>query len=152
MRALSIRDPWAQAIVNGPKRVENRTWAPPEHIRGQRIAIHTSKKVEHNDAQDLADHALFDYKPGEAYPGYIIGVATIIGVMNPETHQTETWVEGVDIPPHCIVDWFVTGCWGWLLDDVHALTRPIPAKGMLGLWTVPPHVESDIISQMQVSP
>ena len=46
MKALTIKQPWAWAITHGTKRVENRTWKPPFHIIGQRIAIHTSVRIE----------------------------------------------------------------------------------------------------------
>jgi len=40
MRALTLRQPWAWAIVHGQKRIENRPWKPWRDIIGQRIAIH----------------------------------------------------------------------------------------------------------------
>ena len=30
---------------------------------------------------------------------------------------------------------------GWELDDVVALARPVPCKGLLGLWEMPESVE-----------
>lgn len=42
MKALSIRQPWAWAIVNAGKRVENRTWET--RYRGP-ILIHAAKGV-----------------------------------------------------------------------------------------------------------
>src|SRR4029077_13343257 len=38
--ALTLWQPWASAIVLGPKRVENRPWAPPSKVLGKRIWIH----------------------------------------------------------------------------------------------------------------
>lgn len=43
MRALTWR-PWSDAIVRGPKRVENRPWTPPGFFLGETIAIHAGKK------------------------------------------------------------------------------------------------------------
>lgn len=40
MMALTVKQPWAWAIVHSTKRVENRTWPPPDKIIRQRIAIH----------------------------------------------------------------------------------------------------------------
>lgn len=45
MKALSIRQPWAWWIVNGPKRVENRTWATK--YRGP-VLIHAGKAWHNN--------------------------------------------------------------------------------------------------------
>jgi len=44
--ALTIRDPWAQAIIHGGKRIEKRTWKPPEKVIGERVAIHCGKTVD----------------------------------------------------------------------------------------------------------
>lgn len=43
---LTIQDPWAQAIVWGSKRIENRTWKPPDKVIGKRIAVGASKTVD----------------------------------------------------------------------------------------------------------
>ena len=43
MKALTVSQPWAWAIISGRKRVENRTWSTP--VRG-RIAIHSAKKQD----------------------------------------------------------------------------------------------------------
>jgi len=39
---LSVRQPWASLIVLGVKGIENRSWAAPPALIGQRIAIHAS--------------------------------------------------------------------------------------------------------------
>jgi len=46
MKALSVRQPWAWLIVHGYKDVENRTWAPPPHLIGQRFYIHAPKTFD----------------------------------------------------------------------------------------------------------
>ncbi len=43
MKALSIRQPWAEPIVDGRKRYDLRKWKPG--MRG-RVAIHAAKTVE----------------------------------------------------------------------------------------------------------
>lgn len=44
--ALSIREPWATLIIDHDKRIENRTWTPPEKVRGERFAIQASKQLD----------------------------------------------------------------------------------------------------------
>ncbi len=34
--------------------------------------------------------------------------------------------------------------WAWLLQEPFWLSRPIPAKGMLGLWTMPREIEYQV--------
>ena len=43
MRALTVWQPWASLIATGHKTVETRTWAPPQALIGERIAIHAAK-------------------------------------------------------------------------------------------------------------
>lgn len=33
MKALSLWQPFASAIIFGTKRIENRRWTPPDHVR-----------------------------------------------------------------------------------------------------------------------
>lgn len=43
MKAITLKQPWASLVASGLKQVENRTWAVPRSIRGERIAIHAGK-------------------------------------------------------------------------------------------------------------
>jgi hypothetical protein len=43
MKAITLKQPWASLVASGLKQVENRTWAVPKSIRGERIAIHAGK-------------------------------------------------------------------------------------------------------------
>jgi hypothetical protein len=45
MKALSIWQPWASLIMSGHKKIETRSWPAPYPIRGQRIAIASTKTV-----------------------------------------------------------------------------------------------------------
>ena len=41
--AISVRQPWAWAILHAGKDVENRTWAIPEKYIGRPVLLHASK-------------------------------------------------------------------------------------------------------------
>ncbi len=45
MKALSIWQPWASLIMSGHKKIETRSWPAPYSVRGQRIAIASTKTV-----------------------------------------------------------------------------------------------------------
>lgn len=45
MHALTVKQPWAEAIARHGKNVENRSRRPPAHLIGQRIAIHAGQTV-----------------------------------------------------------------------------------------------------------
>ena len=44
MKALTLHQPWASLIAEGPKTVETRSWSAPAWVIGQRIAIHAGKR------------------------------------------------------------------------------------------------------------
>ena len=53
MKALSIKQPWAWAIIHAGKNVENRTWATS--YRGP-LLIHAGKTFDHEGYQWIMDH------------------------------------------------------------------------------------------------
>ena len=55
MKALSIRQPWAAAIVQLGKNIENRTWAT--RFRGP-ILIHAAKTISRQDMLEFDKVAL----------------------------------------------------------------------------------------------
>jgi hypothetical protein len=155
--ALTVRDPWAQAIIYGPKRIENRTRKPPSKIIGERIAIHCGKThatVLDDDPDVLRQlgraqlHAT-EYSVEER--GRIIGTARVVGwwrvqertvggeFCDPDLSEPLQIIGGeLDWRGHGDPDndpWW-TGPVGWLLDDVRELAEPVPARGMPGVWTI----------------
>lgn len=116
MKALTICQPWAWAIVHGPKRIENRTWWT--NYRGM-IAIHAGK------SRKWLEDRLNDGTPvkhDELVFGAIIGVANLWHCCRVERLQKP-------VP-------FGEGPFCWLLADVTALARPYEIAGQRGLWDV----------------
>lgn len=119
MKALTIKQPWLYAITDLNKRIENRTWKPPEWIIGQRIGLHASRE------DDLSGFAAFRDITGVDAPhdlprGCIVSTARVVGFCN-----------------HSEDDWFV-GPYGWVLDDISKVfPGPVSCRGALGLWDVP---------------
>jgi len=121
MRALTIHQPWAWAIVHGPKRIENRSWST--NVRGW-FAIHAGKSTQ----SYATHHDVVSQLIGRPLPsvsdlpfGAIVGVARLVGCSRIES----------------IRDPWAFGPWCWQLDDVHPLERPLPCKGLQGWWSVP---------------
>lgn len=138
MKALTIHQPWASAIVDGPKRVENRTWRPPSSLIGQQLAIHAGL---HEPDELIIDTVQFYWQKCPVYVedfrrGVILGVVTVTDVMDVAT----AW------PKHR--PW-ATGPWCWELDDVRQLQVPVPCKGRQGLWTLPEDVEAQVLEQVR---
>lgn len=126
MKALSIRQPWASAIVELGKRVENRTWATL--YRGP-ILIHASKTMTREDQAEFAAVAQLagvKFRPLQTLPlGCIIGQADIVDcIAGGSRHKT----------PHHSSPWFF-GPYGFVLENVQPLP-PRMCKGRLGFFDV----------------
>ena len=117
MKALTIRQPYAGAIVHQTKRVENRTWRLPASMIGARILIHAGAEPDRDATV---------YGPNLDVYGAIIGAATLPG------YHYDTGAQP------CCSEWAFTGTYHWELADVIALPQPVPAKGRLGFWTPDP--------------
>lgn len=134
MKALTVKQPWAWAIAEGYKPVENRTWPPPRYIIGQRIAIHASARI---DKVELLAYEELGAGPSPRYDtlptGCIVATAIVIGYC---TDTAKVCLHDLrdSYDPHSD-PWFC-GPFGWLPSDVRKVI-PIPCKGALGLWDVP---------------
>lgn len=123
MKALSIQQPWAWLIVNGYKRVENRTWRTD--YRGP-VLIHAGKKMDADGYGWVRTHFPRIHLPESFELGGIVGRASITGCVAARQAHLLTYDER---------RWFF-GEWGFLLEN--AATLPFrPLRGQLGLFEVP---------------
>lgn len=118
MKALSIRQPWASAIIQLNKDIENRTWGTS--YRGP-ILIHAAKTMTGADQaafEEVAHVAGVKFRPLQTLPlGCVIGQAEIVDC-----------VRAHDSP------WFF-GPYGFVLANVKPLA-PRACKGQLGFFDV----------------
>ena len=122
MKALSVLQPWAWAIVHGPKRIENRTWATRH--RGP-LLIHAGKGRQLLPKRSEPGRQLC-LPDGTGVPVDELSFGGVIGV-----------VDVVDCVPVADVkdDPFAEGPWCWVLEN----PRPIglvPVTGQLMLFDV----------------
>ena len=136
MKALSLKQPWAWSIVHGPKRIENRKWAPWPQVVGEVIAIHASKTYDEDGASYIRQVFREPPAKGVAVAGAIIGVARVVGCARSMADPR--------LLPLDQVYWFF-GPYAWLLDDVRALASPVPCAGALALWNVPSALETQVL-------
>jgi len=122
-KALSIRQPWAHAIVFLGKSLENRNWgnihaSPNKRFRGP-ICIHASSGMTRDEYEDakafMARFGVVCPPPADLVRGAIIGTAKVIGWV---TSSQNNWWMG----PGALV-----------LDDIKP-ADPIPCKGELGFF------------------
>lgn len=111
--AITVRQPWAGAIFERGKNVENRSWTTS--YRG-RLWVHSGAAVDKSDA------AVELVEAGE-------GVAWTRGVVLGS-------VELVDIVRDARSRWAFEGAYHWIIEHPIALREPEPARGRLGLWTL----------------
>lgn len=133
MPCLTVQQPWASAIVTGPrpKDIENRIW--PTDLRG-RIGIHAGARVDRRAGIPLADHA-----PLSA----VLGTVEITGCHEAFTSPCD-WHGCRENPwAHWPDPLGANGprrLWHWELEHPREFVTPIPAKGALKFWTPGPSV------------
>lgn len=141
LRILTVRQPWAWAIIHGGKDVENR----PRNIAGSYrgpVAIHAGMR------DDSAGWARISTIGAEDYPrGEIIGVVDLVGVH-------EGGVSGcfpdVDDPTRLMwcSEWADPVAQHLVLANPRPLTEPIPFKGALGLRRLDDDTTARILAQI----
>lgn len=130
MLALSIRQPWAWAILHAGKDVENRTWMLPLFFKlPQRIVIHAGKKEDPEGYAFLKQMHIIP--PANLPTGCLVGEVDITGSAayeypehtRPRNAQVETshWAFG----PYCFT-----------LANPKAYKEPIPYRGALKFFKV----------------
>jgi hypothetical protein len=123
MKALSIKQPWAWAILHAGKGYENRTWAIHDQIvLPTRIIIHASKKID-TEGLFWMQKELGIYPPANLPVGCLVGEVDIIACHDCELfgRPNSKWAFGP---------------FAWELANPVAYAEPIPYKGQLGLFEV----------------
>lgn len=128
-RAITIREPWCSAVVDGVKPVENRRRGFPLYYRGLVLA-HSSLKWSERGAED--PRILIEYEPDPALFvfGAVIGQVDLADV-HPDTGCCRPWGESEYVEKDGTV---VTGLIHLVFEDAQRYGEPVPARGALGLW------------------
>jgi hypothetical protein len=135
-KAISIRQPWAYAIIHAGKAIENRSW--PTRFRGA-VAIHASKAL---DTRTLEDFFRFiDQR----------GLGRVVGLTKADAaHLPRGAVIGIADIADCVTasssPWF-EGPFGFVLANPRPL-QPISCKGALQFFTLPAPVIAAIDLQV----
>lgn len=117
MKALSLKQPFAELIFQGRKNIELRNWNT--HFRGE-FFIHASKVPDKK--------SMIKFGFGELPLGAIVGKANLVGVKhyaNEEEHKADRNLHLADST------W---GSFGFILENAEKINPPIPAKGKLNFW------------------
>ncbi len=137
MKALSIRQPWADLIVQGKKTLELRSWAVG--YRGP-LAIHASQTVDREACQA---HGI---NPDQVSTGAIIGVVDLVSiiVLDDEAFASRRNEHLVADPLEGTPERFkTTPLYGWQIANPRTLSQPRPVRGRMGLFSVPDEMTKD---------
>ncbi len=123
MKALSVKQPYADLIIKGIKDVENRSWWTGTR---ERVYIHAGKAFDDN-----AHILILDRCDGMGLPrkvdydfGAIIGEVDIIDCKFRHPLQIG------------FSKWHDTGYWGFILSNPVKYDKSIPCRGQLGFFEV----------------
>jgi len=150
IRALTVKQPWAHMIAYGGKIIENRVWET--YYRGL-LAIHAGSGWDRNaEASPLVREAWRAWASNAANPmvsatplgrknpgitfGAIIAIADLSGC-----HKAR----GAECP---CSPWGQPDQWHLELSSVHPLAKPVPCRGWLKLWRLPPEVTAAVRGQL----
>lgn len=140
MKALSIWQPWASLIISGQKKIETRSWPAPHSIRGQRIAIASTRTMRAEQRQAAAEDAFRLHYAATGLPdledlpmGCVLGAVKVEGcrVIDPEFMQELNEQEDA-------FGWYEPGRFAWFLTDPEPLGLPVAVRGAQGLWNWSP--------------
>ena len=147
-----MTQPWATLVAIGASVIETRDW--PTKYRGP-FAIHAAKGFP-PDARALVRRQPFrdalaaaGYATADALPrGAVVAVVELksLLVCGPTTlKEIRSRSKRGELPAH-EADFgdFSDGRYGFVLGDVRRVEPPVPARGMLGFWELPPDVEAAV--------
>lgn len=141
IRGLTLRHPWPRLFLldDGPKRLENRDWAPPKAIVGQLLALHGGLPPKPGDQAYLKE-----IRDALAWVGDIFDDPDPVDVFSDEDLRSEFCVSGifgvarlVEVVNSSDDPWF-TGPFGWVLRDFVPIDPPLLDRSVShrGLWVI----------------
>ncbi len=157
MKALTMTQPWATLVAIGANVIETRDW--PTRYRGS-FAIHAAKGFS-ADARALCNKKPFrDALAGAGYPsadalprGAVVALVNLESLLEcgPSTlKEIRARAKRGELPLH-EADFgdFSDRRYGFVLSDVRRVEPPVPARGMLGFWELPPDVEAAVLAALR---
>jgi hypothetical protein len=139
LRGFTLIRPWTWTMIHAPKEVrkgiENRPLKLPLKFVDVWILFHSGRGTEDKETVAFIERTLGLRLPRSAWDEGIIGRVKFSGMIR--KGASDLFPD--DVPPPGQEPWFF-GPYGYVVSEAEALSKPIPCKGMLGFWRVPPHV------------
>lgn len=133
MRVLTVRQPWAWAIIHGGKDVENRKTNLARKYGSGPIAIHAALRFDDDARERESWPALRDALARMPQPHSALPLGVILGVVDlVDAHDRYC---DTDDYPICS-EWAEFDRWHLVLANPRPLVEPMPFRGALGLRTL----------------
>jgi len=126
MKGLSVRQPWADLIIQGKKTLELRSWSVKH--RGP-LAIHASTNIER---EACVAHGI---DPDRVSAGAMIGVVDLVDIV--ELDAAAFAARHNEHLADAIARFNTSPLYGWQLAKPRPLPHPRVVHGRMGLFTVP---------------
>lgn len=133
MKALTVRQPYPDAIAHGTKRIENRTRALPAKHIGVPVLLHAAKErhATRITPDDLA--AIVGDPMNQPWPGLRSSLIAVIRFQG--SHRCDSGQHWCCRPWGQVETTHSPAVWHWEIAEVTLLDEPVPATGALGFWT-----------------
>ena len=125
MKALTVKNPWAWAIIQGGKDVENRSRATK--YRGQ-LYIHAGKAHSQEGVDFLTSRGQWPAHMAGTN-GMVIGTVDVIGCHHADDCPGPDYADN-----GACSDWAMANHYHWVLANPRPLANPFPLQGKLGIW------------------
>jgi hypothetical protein len=113
MKAISLKQPWANLVMDKKKIIETRTWKT--NYRGE-LVICSSAKPDF-----VHVHPDIDREP----MGYALGTVEVYDIVRMNrNHEKDAMCKLYD------------GAYAWLLRNIRQFKKPIPIKGQLNIFQI----------------
>lgn len=127
MKALTIKQPWAQLIVRGLKPVENRTWST--NYRGP-LLIHAAATDDRTPLRSIERQYGVSIRRDLLHRGVIVAVVELVDIVT-------------DHPSP-----FFQGPYGWVLRNIRPLPS-MPMRGQMSIYDPPPHIRNAVLKHLE---
>lgn len=142
MKALTVRQPYADAIAHRAKPVENRSKPLPVKHIGVPVLLHAGKEP-HASGITAVDLAQLTGARTHSWPdtrSAIIAVIRFGGFHLADSNDHWCCRPWGQVPTRVQPE-----VWHWQITDVTPLDEPVPATGALGFWTP----KEDVLAAVQ---
>lgn len=153
MRALTVRQPWATLLVAGWKRQETRTRAlrtfgvTAIHA-GLAMPCRIGERIQIGPFEVERDRGGLLLRGGSLAWPYRLPLGAVVGTVDFFQCRPTTSLEHQPSDVERSLGDHSPGRFAWSTSSPTRISRPVPATGQLGLWTLPDDVEARIREQV----